>query len=143
MTLLGRLLKLTLSFSALLGLVACALHASLTTEPGVPAKADGAHRIATHNVHYIWLNRAEGAWSRGDWDARAPAMDAAFKALDADILAFQEMESFAGGNSDRVNLTRAYLLIGAVFPRPSRSSTEAAVTSSKIRAGFSSPTRPT
>lgn len=110
MRLLRRIAKLAVGLFAFLFLVACALHVTNSTASDVPAKVDGTHRIATHNAHYILMNQAEGAWSRADWQARAPAMDAAFKAMDADIVAFQEMESFSGGNSDDVNLARSYLL---------------------------------
>lgn len=72
--------------------------------------SSGALRIASHNVHYILLNKAEGRWSVGDWMKRRHALDAAFKELDADIVAFQEMESFQGGNDGSVNLARDYLL---------------------------------
>ncbi|MEO1637866.1 MAG: endonuclease/exonuclease/phosphatase family protein [Pseudomonadota bacterium] len=66
-------------------------------------------RLATYNVHYIILERDTGAWSVGDWDRRKGPLDAAFKAVNADVIAFQEMESFARGNN-RVNLTLDWLL---------------------------------
>jgi len=66
-------------------------------------------RIATHNVHYIVLGRETGAWSVGDWMERRAAMDAAFKAVDADVMAFQEMESFARGSVQPVNLALDWL----------------------------------
>ncbi|MHA6324652.1 endonuclease/exonuclease/phosphatase family protein [Roseivivax sp. CAU 1753] len=110
MQIIRRILTLALGLAALPGLVACALHVSNSSGAAMPPGPEGTHRIATHNVHYIRLDRAEGAWSRADWATRAPAMDAAFKALDADIVSFQEMESFAGGNSDDVNLARSFLL---------------------------------
>ncbi|MHA7876452.1 endonuclease/exonuclease/phosphatase family protein [Roseivivax sp.] len=110
MMILRRLFKAVLAVVALLALVACALQVGHSTDSTLPPREEGTLRVATHNVHYIWANRAEGAWSRADWASRAPAMDAAFKALDADIVAFQEMESFAGGNSDEENLARDYLL---------------------------------
>lgn len=71
---------------------------------------EGALRLATHNVHYIRLNRATGRWSVADWEARRGALDAAFEALGADAVAFQEMESFAGGSEGRVNLALDWLL---------------------------------
>ncbi len=70
----------------------------------------GALRVATHNVHYILLEKAAGAWSVADWERRKPALDAAFKALDADLVAFQEMESFARGDEGGVNLALDWLL---------------------------------
>jgi endonuclease/exonuclease/phosphatase family metal-dependent hydrolase len=60
-------------------------------------------------VHYIWLNRETGPWSVGDWNARKESLDQAFKALDADVIGFQEMESFARGSVQPVNLTLDWL----------------------------------
>lgn len=67
-------------------------------------------RVASYNVHYILLGKQQGRWSRDHWNKRKAPMDAAFKALDADIISFQEMESFSGGNDDSNNLTRDWLL---------------------------------
>jgi endonuclease/exonuclease/phosphatase family metal-dependent hydrolase len=76
----------------------------------LPARPEGALRLATYNVHYILLNRAEGPWSVADWERRKGPMDAAFKVMDADIIGFQEMESFAGGDDSNSNLTLDWLL---------------------------------
>jgi endonuclease/exonuclease/phosphatase family metal-dependent hydrolase len=70
----------------------------------------GSLRIATHNVHYIVLSRETGRWSVGDWRRRRGALDAAFKLLDADLVAFQEMESWSRGSDGSVNLARDWLL---------------------------------
>ncbi|WP_110577548.1 endonuclease/exonuclease/phosphatase family protein [Yoonia litorea] len=67
-------------------------------------------RIATYNVHYIILNREEGAWSVADWERRKEPLDLAFKDIAADVIAFQEMESFGGGSISEVNLTLDWLL---------------------------------
>ncbi|WP_342068776.1 endonuclease [Yoonia algicola] len=67
-------------------------------------------RVATYNVHYIILSRETGAWSVADWDRRKTPLDLAFKEMTADVIGFQEMESFAGGNSGSVNLTLDWLL---------------------------------
>jgi len=76
----------------------------------VPAKPDGAIRIATHNVHYIVMRRmTEGPWSVKGWEARKEALDRALKEVDADVIAFQEMESFNFGDGS-ANLARDYLL---------------------------------
>ena len=93
-----------------LSLLACALHVSHSGQLAVPAQPAGTVRVATLNVHYIRLNEAEGPWSVGDWEERKAALHAAFEAVDADIFAFQEMESFAGGNEGSVNLARDWLL---------------------------------
>jgi hypothetical protein len=97
---------------ALIALAAGAQHLRLsaggTSAPLPPAPA-GALRIATHNVHYIDL-RSNGPWSVAGWEARRNALDAAFMSLGADAVAFQEMESFAGGSSSRGNLALEFLL---------------------------------
>lgn len=76
----------------------------------VAAKPPGAVRIATYNVHYIDLRAEGGQWSAADWETRKAPLDDAFKSLAADIVAFQEMESFQGGSDGSVNLARDYLL---------------------------------
>jgi endonuclease/exonuclease/phosphatase family metal-dependent hydrolase len=91
-------------------LLACALHISNSGNATIPERMPGTIRIATYNVHYIRLRQQEGPWSVGDWERRRGPMDDAFKAIDADIFAFQEMESFAGGNDGSVNLARDFLL---------------------------------
>lgn len=73
-------------------------------------KPEGAIRIATHNVHYIVLGREAGCWSVADWERRKGPLDATFKAIAADIVAFQEMESFGGGHASEVNLALDWLL---------------------------------
>ncbi|MDX8347161.1 endonuclease [Cognatiyoonia sp. IB215446] len=65
-------------------------------------------RVATYNVHYIVLERETGPWSVGDWERRKGPLDSAFKAIDADIIGFQEMESFSF-RTNQVNLTLDWL----------------------------------
>ena len=91
-------------------LVACAIHVSNSGTGPAPPQPPGTVRVATYNVHYIRLHEQEGPWSLADWDRRKEPMDDAFKALGADIMAFQEMESFAGGSGGSVNLALDYLL---------------------------------
>ncbi|WP_394156047.1 endonuclease/exonuclease/phosphatase family protein [Loktanella salsilacus] len=74
-----------------------------------PAPAN-SFRIATQNVHYIILNETEGSWSVDDWQDRRLSLDLAFKAADADIIGFQEMESFSRGSDGSTNLARDWLL---------------------------------
>lgn len=66
--------------------------------------------MATYNVHYIVVPRAEGPWSMADWERRKGPLDTAFKALEADVIGFQEMESFAGGAISLDNLALDWLL---------------------------------
>ena len=101
--------KIILAFFALTALVACAQHVRHSNGPQITPKPDGALRVATHNVHYIWLGKDGGAWSVADWERRKAAMDAAFKTVNADLIAFQEMESFDRGGDPNVNLTRDWL----------------------------------
>lgn len=75
----------------------------------LPAASADTLRIGSWNVHYIISNRKDGRWGTDHWERRKVPMDNVFKALDADIIAFQEMESFAGGNDDSNNLTRSWL----------------------------------
>ncbi len=67
-------------------------------------------RVATYIVHYIILGRETGAWSVGDWERRKGPLDMAFKEIDADVIGFQEMESFARGSGNDTNLTLDWLL---------------------------------
>ncbi|WP_108853340.1 endonuclease/exonuclease/phosphatase family protein [Albidovulum aquaemixtae] len=103
-------LRLTGTLVLALVLLASALHISNSGQNPAPPKAPGTVRVATHNVHYIVLRRDEGAWSVGDWNRRKGPLDDMFKAIEADIFAFQEMESFAGGSGGEVNLTLDHLL---------------------------------
>ena len=75
-----------------------------------PDQHSDALRIGTYNVHYIILSQETGAWSVGDWERRKGPLDLAFKAVDADVIGFQEMESFARGSGGRTNLTLDWLL---------------------------------
>ncbi|WP_235224997.1 endonuclease/exonuclease/phosphatase family protein [Octadecabacter dasysiphoniae] len=69
----------------------------------------GALRVATYNVHYIWLGRDTGDWSVGDWERRKGPLQSAFRSLDADVVGFQEMESFGRGMAP-ANLTLDWLI---------------------------------
>lgn len=70
----------------------------------------GTLRLATYNVHYIITFRDTGPWSVGDWERRRGPLDLAFKTLEADVIGFQEMESFGGRSGNSVNLTLNWLL---------------------------------
>jgi endonuclease/exonuclease/phosphatase family metal-dependent hydrolase len=94
---------------ALAALLSAIQFANSGNDPVGPVPP-GAIRIATYTVHYIDLTAASGPWSEADWEARKDPLDKAFKALGADIVAFQEMESFRRGSDGGLNLARDFLL---------------------------------
>ncbi|WP_411890020.1 endonuclease/exonuclease/phosphatase family protein [Yoonia sp. SDW83-1] len=91
-------------------LTACVQIYRNSGQQALPPRDNGVLRLATYNVHYIILGREIGPWSVGDWERRKGPLDQAFKALDADLVAFQEMESFQRGSDGSVNLARDWLL---------------------------------
>lgn len=84
-----------------LSLVACVQQQRNSVETVMQPAPENSLRLASYNVHYIILSKASGAWSVGDWEARKAPMDQAFKTVDADVMAFQEMESFAHSWGER------------------------------------------
>ena len=106
-----RLLAILAALVASLALAACAVHLSNSGRGELRPKQPDALRLASWNVHYIWLDRETGPWSVGDWMERRAGVSSLAGLLDADILAFQEMESF-GRNSrnGEINLALDYLL---------------------------------
>jgi len=102
----GFIAALLLAGAAALVVVAC------TPQPATSVgKATGdTLRVGTYNVHYIILHKETGAWSVGDWERRKGPLDTAFKALQPDLMAFQEMESFGGSSGSDTNLTLDWLL---------------------------------
>jgi endonuclease/exonuclease/phosphatase family metal-dependent hydrolase len=94
---------------AVIALVGCQTIRNSGTTPLPPASPETL-RVATYNVHYIILGRDTGAWSVGDWERRKTPLDLAFKEIRADVIGFQEMESFGRGTEGRVNLTLDWLL---------------------------------
>lgn len=96
-------------FVALVALVGC----QTIRNSGTQTLADPGPetlRIATYNVHYIILGQDTGPWSVGDWERRKGPLDLAFKEIAADIIGFQEMESFARGSGGATNLALDWLL---------------------------------
>nr|WP_235971359.1 endonuclease/exonuclease/phosphatase family protein [Palleronia pontilimi] len=102
--------KTALLMALLAALVVGCQNLRLSGKQELRARDGSALRIATYNVHYIVLADQTGPWSVGDWERRKGPLDQAFKALDADLVAFQEMESFRSGSDGSVNLARDWLL---------------------------------
>ena len=93
------------------GISACGVVVWRNSGDGaLAAKPGGALRVATYNVHYIVTFKETGTWSMADWERRKGPLDEAFRHLDADVVALQESESFAGGDSNQTNLALEWLL---------------------------------
>lgn len=107
---LKRLIKIVTSFGAACLLIVGCQVVQNSEDQILQTSTPGALRIATYNVHYIILLKETGPWSVGDWERRKGPMDLAFKAIDADVIGFQEMESFGGRSGSNVNLVLDWLL---------------------------------
>lgn len=105
-----RLLKMTIGGFAVLFLVVGCQMARNSGNETLPEATSETLRVATYNVHYIVLGQEAGPWSRGDWERRKGPLDLAFNKVNADVIAFQEMESFAGRSESSINLTLDWLL---------------------------------
>lgn len=104
-------MRLALSCLALLLLLIGCVQALNGAGPStLAATSGGALRVATYNVHYIVATRNTGAWSLADWERRKRPLDLAFKKIEADVIGFQEMESFSSGSASSLNLTLDWLL---------------------------------
>ena len=106
----GRILGVLLGAIALVVVAVIVQHLRLSTSKPPPAKPHDTIRLATYNVHYIYLRQAEGRWGLSGWEARKEPLNQVVKVLDADVIAFQEMESFFRGSDGSINLTRQWLL---------------------------------
>lgn len=62
------------------------------------------------NVHYIIDRPGTGRWFVDGWEARKDSLSEAVGTIDADIIGFQEMETFSGRNVSDTNLTLDWLL---------------------------------
>ena len=107
------LFRILITFLTLIALVALVFLVQILRNSGqtpLTSPAQNALRLATYNVHYIITFRDTGPWSVGDWERRRGPLDQAFKSLEADVIGFQEMESFGGRSGNSVNLTLEWLL---------------------------------
>lgn len=96
---------ITITIVLLAGLTVSALTESSTAVD----EADRSLRVATLNVHYlvdaVALGRDPGELDPVmQWERRDEAVVAVLLQIKADIVAFQEMETFAGGHLNRNNV---------------------------------------
>ncbi len=108
------LVRFSLYTLAVVSILLCSTYLVLTsrysTDDSVPPRSPDAIRVVTYNVHYIAARKATGAWSLADWEQRKEPMRTAITALEADIIGFQEMETFGGTKVTDTNLTLEWLL---------------------------------
>lgn len=107
------MLRLLIIFAALLGVLVLTACVQVIRNSGAsPLQAAPARalRVATYNVHYIITFQETGPWSVGDWERRKTPLNLAFKEVNADVIGFQEMESFGGRSQSNTNLTLEWLL---------------------------------
>jgi len=105
-----RILRIVASFLAVCLLAIGCQMVRHSGDDTVPAPTSNALRVATYNVHYIITFQETGPWSVGGWDRRKGPLDSAFKAITADVIGFQEMESFGGQSGNTKNLVLDWLL---------------------------------
>ena len=94
---------------AVIAIVIPGIQVWLTDFGKLPDPPANTLRVASYNVHYIRAGEEDGPWSLADWEARKTSLDASVKATGADLIAFQEMESFTRGSDGSLNLARDYL----------------------------------
>ena len=105
-----RVARTVVSLLALTVLLACVqVYRHSGTDP-LPQVDPLALRVATYNVHYIVVGQEDGPWSLGDWERRKEPLSAAVSFMNPDLIAFQEMESFSGRETDQDNLALDWLL---------------------------------
>jgi len=89
------------------------LVAAATLGPAITADENDVERarVATFNAHYLLVGSDDQLTG---WAEREYAVLAVLREIDADIVAFQEMETFAGGHANREN--RQADSVRAAFP---------------------------
>lgn len=91
---------------ALLSLFSCTAPGRVDREAALDVPV---LRVGTFNVHYLSSRVPEMAW-----EPRRRGVAEVLRRADADLVAFQEMETFEGGSFNEVNRQREYL--DAAFP---------------------------
>lgn len=94
-----------------LALSGCAGPASAPRDPRLPPASDDALRVATFNIRYLDLTEraVDGPLGMDAWQARWPLLRAALAEIDADLIAFQEVESWTGKPQGSPTVQRDWL----------------------------------
>lgn len=100
--------------AALLGSAGALLLPGCTAAPppeSAATRSEQALRVATFNILFLDLTPRGAGGARGPeaWEARRPVLLAALRAIDADLIAFQEMESWTGAPQAGPPVQRAWL----------------------------------
>ena len=80
-------------------LIVIALFVPISSSGIVHSQSSDIHHVASFNIHYIVPEDKDENWER-----RKYAVAKVLKEMDADIVAFQEMETFDGGHYSKRNL---------------------------------------
>lgn len=81
------------------GLAACSSNGLHTDSSEIAVKEDSKSiRFSSFNIHYVSAGQ-----KKLNWDNRKNAVIGALKDINADIIGFQEMETFAGGSFNAQN----------------------------------------
>jgi endonuclease/exonuclease/phosphatase family metal-dependent hydrolase len=91
-------------------LIALLSSGCAAASPGAPPRPEGSEfSVLTLNVHYV-----EPGQGSLDWDTRKDSVREVIREARPDVAAFQEMETFAGGSFNTVNLQKDWIRSG--FP---------------------------
>ncbi|GAB5446181.1 endonuclease/exonuclease/phosphatase family protein [Gymnodinialimonas sp.] len=88
------MIRWTLRLIAVFVLVGCVGPGPAAGPPPPSGTVPDALRLATLNVHYLRPANRRGIASMAEWDRRRHPLNAAFRAIDADIFALQEVGLF-------------------------------------------------
>lgn len=106
-----RVLQIIAGFSGAVIVFMVIVHFTVFRDTtALSSPTDSTLRVATYNVHYIIAGRDTGAWSVADWERRKSPLSTAIATLEADIIGFQEMETFRWPDGGDENLTLDWLL---------------------------------
>jgi len=86
-------------------LIVIVLFVPISSSGRVHSQSSEIHHVASFNIHYIVPDDKNENWER-----RKHAVAKILKEMDADIVAFQEMETFDGGHYSKRNLQLDWII---------------------------------